>query len=109
MYFKLVELFCAKTIAHTANDRNEWAPGMPRNYVRIEQPRGSVFFWELRDAYFFLHLDSYAYEQLVELIRDTNHPQTTKREAWFGTFSAKIVRKHRAATGLSFFLGASGA
>jgi hypothetical protein len=53
MIFMLVELFCAKTIAHTANDRNEWAPGMPRKYVRIEQPRGSVLFWELRDAYFF--------------------------------------------------------
>jgi hypothetical protein len=44
MYVKLVELFCAKTIAHTAYDRNEWAPGIPRKYVRIEQPRGSVFF-----------------------------------------------------------------
>jgi hypothetical protein len=109
MYVKLVELFCAKTIAHTANDRNEWAPGMPRKYVRIEQPRGSVFFLGASGCIFFLHLDSYVYEQLVELIRDTNHQQTTKREAWVGTISAKIVRKHRAATGLSFFLGASGA
>ena len=76
------------------------------NTCALNSHGAQFFFWELRDAYIYLHLDSYAYEQLVELIRDTNHPQTTKREAWFGTFSARcLVRKHRATTGLSFFSG----
>jgi hypothetical protein len=108
MYFMLVELFCAKTIAHTANDRNEWAPGMPRNQVRIEQPRGSVFFWELLGLYMFLHIDSYVYDTLVELVFYINHLQTTKREAWFGTNSASTLYEDRAAKGLRFFVGASG-
>jgi hypothetical protein len=35
------------------------------------------YFWELRGAYFFLHLDSYVYEKRVELMYDINYQQTT--------------------------------
>lgn len=65
------------------------------------------FFWELRDAYFFLQLDSYEYEKRVELMYDINYQQTTKREAWFGTNSASTLCEDRAVKGLRFFVGAS--
>jgi hypothetical protein len=68
-----------------------------------------LFFWELRDAYFFIHLDSYVYEKRVEeLMCDINYQQTTKREAWFGTNSACTLCENRAAKGLCLFVGGSG-
>jgi hypothetical protein len=85
-----------------------WTLMHMNNYVRIEQPRGSVFFWELLGLNYFLHIDSYVYDTLVELIFSINHQQTTKREAWFGTNSASTLYEDRAAKGLRFFVGASG-
>jgi hypothetical protein len=103
-----VELICY--INHQQTTKLEaWFGTIPARILRahFEQPRGSVFFWELRDAYFSLNLDPYVDIQLVELICYLNHQQATKREARFGTNSASTLCEDRAAKGLRFFVGAS--
>ena len=77
-------------------------------YVTTEQPRGSVFSLGASGCIFLSTPGLVLYDQLLELFCYTDHQQTTKREAWFGTHSASTLCEDRAAKGLRFFVGASG-
>jgi hypothetical protein len=52
VYEKRVELMYDINYQQTTNAKLGLARILPTRYVRTEQPRGSVFSWELRDVYF---------------------------------------------------------
>jgi hypothetical protein len=72
MYVKLVDLLCEKSLHTPQTIRTNGHQLCQENTCASHNHGAQFYFWELRDAYFFLHLDSYVYEKRVELMYDIN-------------------------------------